>query len=163
MRTFLLLTLLLPSIARASDWTPFFFTDDSKALYDKESVVNNDGNVKVWVKFSYYKMQKGTASTDKKPFDTMLTQFHIACEARQYEGVQYLWYHKGEVVGSWHPRYTLGNLEDPPPDSLAMGMIDTVCPKQSKNAKPESGANESPDSQAGQGDEQSPGNAPAAP
>jgi hypothetical protein len=128
MRIIILIAILLPSAAFASDWIELVKTPEARVMLDKASIETFDGGAKAWLKFLYRNEQPGQTITQGKPFDHSINQYYLVCSTRQFQVLQLTVFHKMDTVGSFNASLDLNDLIEAKPGTGVMYLLDRLCP-----------------------------------
>ena len=127
MRIIILIAVLIPSIAYASDWIELVKTPEAQIMLDKGNIETFDGGAKAWLKFLYHKKQPGQTITLGKPFDSSINQYYLVCSTKKFQVLQLILFYKNDTAGSFHASLDLNNLLDAKPGTGVMYLLDKIC------------------------------------
>lgn len=130
MRNLLILFLMLPIAAFASDWKHIGNSDRSAIAYDAQSVKVTGIYRKAWVMTSYFKEQSLNAASVS--FQSVKNLVYFDCTQRtQSDPLQNIYYDDFEGIGnvtrSSSYAFDPSSMIDVAPDSLGEGILDAVC------------------------------------
>ena len=125
---FLLIALLLPQAARATDWVALGEIPGARVFLDKDSVQVIGDDIMARLKYAYNRAQPAQTISQGSPFDSTVNQYYLVCSTQQYQVLELQVFHKGKPVGSFH-----ANPDPKERDAAKLGtgvmlLIKAVCP-----------------------------------
>jgi hypothetical protein len=127
MRMIVLIAILIPSVASASEWVELAKTAEARIMLDKGNIETFDGGAKAWLKFIYHKKQPGQTITLGKPFDSSVNQYYLDCGARKFKVLQLTLFYKNDTVGTFHASLDANNFLEAKPGTGVMFLLDKLC------------------------------------
>lgn len=128
MRMFFLITVLLPSMAYATDWEPLGTTHEANILLDKDSIEKSGDAAKASLRILYHNEQPAQTITHGKPFDSSINRYYVVCSTQRYQVLQLTMLYKNETVGSFNANLNLNDLDKAKLGTGVLLLLNKICP-----------------------------------